>query len=299
MNAQFTSTANPWRGLIMALLVGMAFATNTALAAVAYTGGATPLTVLITRSVAAIGVLYLLLVLRGVPRRLPASRRYGAIALGCVFAIYSYGVLKAIEYLPVGLVVASFYTFPLLVAMVEWWHGRQAFNLRSAIALVIAFAGIVLALDVLGARLDGRGISLALMAALGVTVVLTTSARVRGDGDSRPVTLHMLIAAFVVYLLVAAWQGGLALPHTAYAWFGFVGSPVFYTFGVITLFVVLGEIGPVKTSLVMNIEPVTSVVLGYLLLDQRLGLLQVAGIGMVIAAVLLVESAKLRNPVIA
>lgn len=272
----------------------MSFATNTTLAAVAYRGGATPLAVLIARAGAALLLLWLLLVRRRVALTLPPARRRAALALGLIFAGYSWAVLVAIQYLPVGLVVATFYVFPLLVGVVEWASGRQRYDRSMAVALLIAFGGIVLALDVFGASLDRTGIVLVLLAALGVTVVMTQSASVRGNGDSRPVTLHMLGAALAVYVLLAASGVAFALPHTAQGWYGFLGAPLFYTFGIVTVFMVLGELGPVRTSLTMNIEPVTSVVLGYLLLGQALAWSQLAGIALVIAAVLLVQSAQLR-----
>ena len=285
----------PWRGVIMALAVGVAFASNTSLAALAYRGGATPLAVLLARSITAFLLLNLLLIARGISRTLPPARLRGALFVGCIFASYSYGVLLAIQWLPVGLVVATFYTFPMLVAVIEWWSGRQAFSARTALALLIAFGGILLALDVFGAPLHRLGIALCLAGALGVTVVMTLSARVRGGGDSRPVTLHMLATAIAVFSLVALVNGGVQLPHTTLGWAAFVGAPVFYSFGIITLFVVIAELGPVKTSLLMNIEPVTSVLLGFLLLDQRLGHSQLLGIALVVSAVLLIESAKLRR----
>lgn len=285
----------PWRGVVMALAVGVAFASNTSLAALAYRGGATPLAVLLARSITAFLLLNLLLMARGVPRMLPPARRRGALLIGCVFASYSYGVLQAIQWLPVGLVVATFYSFPILVGLVEWWSGRQPFSLRTALALVIAFCGILLALDVFGAKLHRLGIALCLAGAVGVTVVMTLSARVRGDGDSRPVTLHMLASAITIFTLVAVVHGGVQLPHTPLAWAAFIGAPLFYSFGIVTLFVVIADIGPVKTSLIMNIEPVTSVLLGFLLLDQRLGHTQLLGVALVVSAVLLIESAKLRR----
>ena len=70
---------------------------------------------------------------------------------------------------------------------------------------------------------------------------------------------------------------------------------LFYSFGIICLFVVLAKIGPVKASLIMNIEPATSVLLGYLLLDQRLAPQQLFGIALIVSAVLVVESTKLRR----
>ncbi len=285
----------PWRGVVMALAVGIAFASNTSLAALAYRGGATPLAVLLARSCTAFILLYMLLVARAVPRKLPTRQRHAALLIGCVFASYSYGVLVAIQYLPVGLVVATFYCFPILVALVEWWSGRQAFSARTATALVIAFTGILLALDVFGAPLHRLGITLCLAGAVGVTIVMTASARVRGDGDSRPITLHMLGAAIAIFTVVALLHGGAQLPHTTVAWLAFLAAPLFYSFGIVRLFVVFAEIGPVKASLLMNIEPVTSVLLGFVLLDQRLGYTQLLGVALVVAAVLLIESGKLRR----
>jgi drug/metabolite transporter (DMT)-like permease len=285
----------PWRGIAMAVLVGITFASSTSLAAFSYRGGATPLAVLLVRSCIAFTLLYLLLRARNIPRRLPMPQRRDALLLGCVFASYSYGVLVAIKHLPVGLVVATFYTFPILVGLVEWWSGRQAFNARTALALTIAFVGILLALDVFGAPLHRLGIGLCLFGALGVTIVMTLSAKVRGTGDSRPITLHMLATAIAIFSGVALLHGEVGFPQTPSTWAAFVGAVLCFSFGIITLFMVLAKIGPVKASLFMNIEPVTSVLLGYLLLDQHLGPSQLLGVGLVIAAVLLVESAKLRR----
>jgi drug/metabolite transporter (DMT)-like permease len=279
----------------MALLVGMAFATNTTLAALAYRGGATPMAVLLARCLTACALLLVLLRWHGVDWRLPAARRWAAIAVGVVFAIYSYSVLVAIKYLPVGLVVATFYTFPLLVAAVEWRSGRQPFSRRTAAALVVAFIGILFALDVAGGvRLHRGGILLCLAGAIGVTIVMVMSTRVRGDGDSRPVTLHMLGTALVGFTLIALVVGGVGLPRTALTWAAFISGPLFYAFGIIALFMVMGEIGAVKASLIMNIEPVTSVVLGYLVLGQALHGLQIVGIALVVGAVVAVEASKLR-----
>ena len=52
-------------------------------------------------------------------------------------------------------------------------------------------------------------------------------------------------------------------------------------------------IGPLCLSLVVNIKPVTAVILGYRVLDQRLGPLQLAGVALVVCAVVQVEGVKL------
>lgn len=285
--------APSWRAVAVVLLVGVAFASSTSLAAYSYRGGATPLAAVLVRSCVAFSLLHLVLRADGVPRRLPMPQRRQALILGVIFAGYSLAVLTAIEYMPVGLVVATFYTFPLLVGLVEWRSGRQAFSGRTALGLLVAFAGLLLALDVFGTTVHRLGVGLCLLGALGVTTVMTLSAKVRGSGDSRPVTLHMLGSAIAIFSLVALTKGEVGLPHTALTVAAFLGAALAYSFGIIMLFVVLAKIGPVKASLLMNIEPVTSVALGYLLLDQQLRPLQLGGIALVVMAVLAVESVRL------
>ncbi len=276
----------------MALLVGMAFAANTSLAAVSFTGGATPVAVLLTRTVTAVLILAWLLRARGVPWALPPRQRSGSMALGCLFATYAYCILAAIQYLPLGVVVATFYTFPIFIALIEWFSGQEPFSARTAIALGIAFVGVLCALNVSAETFGGIGLLLCLAGALSVAIVMVFSARVRNGGDSRPITLHMLLTALAIFATVALTNDSVALPHTPYAWFGFLGAPAFYTFGIIMLFVVNAEIGPVKAAMIMNIEPATSVALGYLLLDQHLALIQLAGIAIIIGTVLWMESRK-------
>ena len=283
------------RGIAHAALVGIAFAANSTLAGVAYAGGSNALSVLVVRAALACMVLFLVLGRHAVPRRLPARRRYAAIGLGLLFASYSYGVMASIQRLPVALVIVTFYTYPMMVAIVAWCRGREPFRTRTAAALLVAFVGIGLALDIVGAKPDLIGVGLTLASAMILTLVLTLNEAVRGAGDSRPVTLHMLATATSAFLVALLLSGNFALPHTPYGWVGFIGAPLFYTGAIISLFIVLARIGPVRASLVMNVEPVSSVLFGYLLLDQRLHPLQLAGVGLVIFAIVLVEGTRLRE----
>ncbi len=248
---------------------------------------------LVTRAFVATLTLYLLLRIKGVPIRLPAPRQNQALALGVLFSSYSYGVLAAIELMPVGLAVVTFYTYPLMVAGLAWWRGEQAFNARTASALVIAFGGIVLALDVFGAHPHPLGIALALASAVMVTLVLNLNNRLRGESDSRPITLHMLLAATLVFAIAVVARHAFALPQTMFGWLGLLGAPAFYAVAVVSFFEIVKSIGPLKMSLIMNIEPVAAVIFGFLLLDQALSTTQMLGVVLVIGAVVLIEGASL------
>lgn len=285
----------PWQGVAKAALIGTAFATSSILAAAACAGGSNPFSVLMVRAGVAFLTLYILLARRGTSCRLPQPQRWQAIGLGVLFGAYSWAVLQAFTYMPVALVVVTFYTYPLMVAGYAWWRGWERVSPATGTAFLTAFAGIILALDVFGAHPDLRGVAMALASAVVVTIVLTLSPRVRGQGDSRPVTLHMLGTACGLFMLGLITASDFTLPVTMLGWFGLVGAPIFYTWAVISLFEVLAVIGPFRVSLVMNVEPVASVLLSFLVLGQQLHQSQLAGVALVVAAVVLLEGSRLRR----
>lgn len=292
------SNALGWRGFSLAVVVAVAFAANSAFAALAYAGGSNALSVLTTRSAVAFIILYSFLAKNRVPRTLPQAKRVPVLALGLVMVISSYGLLGAVEHMPVALAVITVYTYPILVALSGWLSGREIFRPRFAVALFAAFGGLVLALDIGGVNSTAIGIGLASIAAVGVAVLLVMNERLHDGHDSRPYTLHMLGTATAIFGLASIVSGHFSFPQTPSGWVGFVSAPLCYAFAIVFLFVVLSMIGAMRTALIMNIEPVASVVLGYLLLAQKLLPLQLAGIALVVGAVIAIEAAKptVRNP---
>ena len=130
------------------------------------------------------------------------------------------------------------------------------------------------------------------LAALGITKVVLLNSRIVGTGDSRPVTLHMLSAASVVFIVVTTALGEFALPETTSGWWAVATGSLFYAFAIVTLFIAMSILGPIRTSMTMNLEPVSSMVFGFLLLGQALDGLQILGAALVIIAVLPTQRTK-------
>jgi len=68
-----------------------------------------------------------------------------------------------------------------------------------------------------------------------------------------------------------------------------------YAIAIVTIFIAFALAGTIATSLTMNVEPVSSVILGFLVLGQALTAWQIAGVALVIAAVLSVRLADMRR----
>lgn len=167
--------------------------------------------------------------------------------------------------------------------------------MASIAALVVAFVGLILALDVRGGHLNIEGVSLAFIAALGLTAVVLLNNRMVGASDPHPVTFHMMVSMTIVSVIVAMLSGGYALPDSGTGWFHLTLGTSLYAAAIVTIFIAFALAGTVATSLTMNVEPVSSVVLGSLILGQGLTAWQIVGVALVIAAVLSVRLADMRR----
>ena len=280
---------NSLAGVALVTAAAVSFAANTTLSRIAYDSGSNVMTVLTMRTIlAGVVVLALLSLSRG-PLKLPPRKRLAAFSIGLVLALYSFGMMSSIKFIPVALAVLIFYTYPQLTTIHLWLNGGERVNWWSGAALIVAFIGLILALDIRGGSLNPQGVALATLAALGVTTVIILNNRLVGGGDSRPVTLHMMTSAAIVYTLITLAFGEVSLPAGAPGWWAFLAGPAFYAFAITTLFIAISRLGPIRTTLTMNLEPISSMIFGFLLLGQVLTVWQMFGAGLVIAAVATVQ----------
>ena len=210
-----------WFGIAVAVAAGAAFAIANTSAGVAYQGGTNPLTAASTRFLLPTAALIAWLSFTRVPLVLPKRQAIVAVLLGAVTALYNWALLRSFNSIRFALAVLIIYLYPLIAAVIVASLGWDKFAWRTGAAIVVAFIGLALALDVRGSNLDISGVSLAFLAAVGLAVVVVVSSRVFGSGDARPVTLYMSAVASVLLLLICAVSGDFAFPQTGAGWISF------------------------------------------------------------------------------
>jgi drug/metabolite transporter (DMT)-like permease len=211
------------------------------------------------------------------------------LGLGVVLAAQSFFLYSAFELIPIGLTMVIFYIYPLMVAMVESFTGHEKISKTVWGALIFAFIGLVLVFNVTGAGLNVVGATYAVIAGLGWGVLTILSSRVMKGGDARAVTLHMQFGASIAYLLICLVTLDVALPNTPRGWTGFIALPIVYTIAVTAFFAAVSAIGSVRASLFMNIEPVVTISLGFVILGQVLTFTQMLGAAFVVSAIVAVR----------
>lgn len=283
-------------GYAVAVVASLCFATGTALAVFAYGEGADPLSVTTLRTSFALVAIFILIKATGGVWRLERRDRWFMLAMGLVLALQSITHYIGILLLPLAVATLIFFMFPFWIALGAHLSGQDRITPGIIAALVAAFCGLLLVLDVGGStELDSLGMVFALIAAVGFAViVLSTQPVLRRIPDTRAVSLHLHVTAVAALILACIVQGEFALPRTQIGWTAFLVVPFFYTAAVIGLYYSIAAIGPVRMSLVTNLEPVAAIVYGFVLLDQELTWLQLAGAALVVGAIVAVRLDRRR-----
>ncbi len=269
---------------VYVLGVATVFSLVSICARLAYDAGSNALTIVTMRTVFAGVLLVVLLNSRGVAWKLPRRERYWALALGAVLALGTFLLNRAIQEIPVTIAILIFYTYPPLTSVLSWITGTERFSLRVLLTVVLAFVGLAFALQVKGGVLDPAGLACAVGASVTWGVLMYMTGRQFRGGDSRPRTLHMMLSSAMLFIVVCAVTGEVALPTTPTGWLGFAGVPITYSIAIIGTMVAVSAIGAMKTSIYMNFEPIATIVFSALVLDQYMTPLQLFGALLVIIA---------------
>jgi len=275
-----------WLGSALALASSVTFSLNLSLARLSYDSGANALAVNLVRTIFISLCLFVFLKATGRPASLPRRERTLCLLLGLVWAVQMVGLLVAIAFIPVGLVVLTYYTYPLMIAAIAAAMGRERLTLPSLALMVVAFIGLIISLQVPEGSLDWRGVALALVSALSMASVMFLSERFIHGRDSRTVTLHIMLGVLGVLILMALAGGEPSWPSDFLGWTTVAGAAIFLALAITFLFMAIGLIGPLRTSMIDNGSPVWSILFAALLLGEMLSALQLSGALLVVAAII-------------
>lgn len=283
-----TAAAPARRGLGLALLLitTASFACITTFSKFAYAAGSNPETLLIVRFASFAAGVGLIERLSGRPLQIGPGMLPRAAAVAGFMLLLSGGYLTAAAFIPVGVAVILLYTAPFFVALITVLMGRDRMTAVKAATMVLAFAGVALAVGADFSHLDSRGILAGLAAAFGLVLMIA----VAGSWMRRfqPLPLSML-ASLLLLLPIGAYLAGtgrFALPLTGPGWIGLAGATLCYLLGNLCWVMAMRLVAPIRMAVIMNLEMPISIAIGAIFLGERLSLLQLTGAGLVIGAVM-------------
>jgi probable blue pigment (indigoidine) exporter len=241
------------------------------------------LTMLSFRSV--VGLAFMTLWLRLGPRP-PTNPRFRWISLGAgvLFAALIFCLFKALEANDVPTAVLTYFVYPLLTGFAASATGLERLRWQGAACALVAFFGLALMIGAHPAGLVLAGVIYALGAACCRTAVLIVTRAFLVDADARLTTWYSVVAQVAIFVAVSLATQTWQPPQSGGGWAVLVAMSLATTAGILFVFVSTIRIGPFRTALLMNVEPLTAMVLSALALGEAITPLQALGSGVMLAA---------------
>lgn len=255
----------------------------------AFEGGTNGLTVALLRTVlVAIGA-GAFCVLTGRKVSIPWRLWAWSLGLGLLMANMFYANLAAVQFIPIGLAALLFFTYPPMVALGNSAILRRWPSGLILLALLLAFAGLAMMLGTSVAAFDLTGIALSLSAAATCAGNVLGSARLMQRHDRWVIFFHMALVAAATLAAIAVAQGAIRVPTSPAGWAGLIGVAVMQGSGIPLFYVSIGKIGPERSAMINNLQPVISIAAAYLLFAELLTPTQFGGAALVFAGIVLMH----------
>jgi len=206
-------------------------------------------------------------------------------------------VTLLIGYANIASGIASTINFMYPVIVVFWMmlvHGEQKSWINLA-AIALSILGVYLMASGDGLKIEGGntalGLACSIISAVSFAAYYILMKRVRADKIEVVKFTTWIMIMCAVYFIIGGLivDGGITLVHDGKLWLYILGLALWST--MISNFTgvkAVRRIGPTLTSILGALQPLTAVILGVLFLDEHLGFKSIAGIVLILAAVLMV-----------
>ncbi len=233
----------------------------------------------------------------------------GVVGVGLLQFTYA----VALQFMPVGITLLLEFTAVLMVALVAFFFFHEKVRSRLWFAIGLVLAGLALVAQIWASELHPFGVLMAVCAAVCLATYFLIGERAVARLSPMGVAFWTMTAATVFWLLLSGWWNidpALFVTHVSLSGsLAFVKLPLF----VLLLWnMVLGSFAPFFLSLlalktltataagvVSSAEVIFAFVVAWLWLGESLNPLQIAGTVVVLAGIVLAQTARIDKVVLA
>lgn len=274
-----------YSGMIFALVTACGLGAITTLAKIFYTDGGNAITLMLVRLFVSTLVFGLLLFIRRERFTVAREQRLPLLLIGLFWSGGMICYLVAVETLSVSLAVLIFYSYPLLVLA----YSIIVRQLKASPALIglfiAAFTGLYLALSGSAIRIDISGVLFAALAACGAAFTFICGGRVAPTMS--PLLMTFWVNATGLLIIGPMLLDGIAMSAATGGMIALSLATLFYLVAILSQFAALARLPAARAAFLLNLEPVVSILLARLVLDESLSLVQASGVIVVISAIIL------------
>ena len=271
--------------MLFALLTACGLGAITTQAKIVYADGGNAMTLMLIRFLVSSLVFGALLLGARKTFRVSPGERWPLLLIGAIWSGAMICYLSAVETISVSLAVLILYFYPLLVLGFALATRKLAPTPALIGLFLAAFAGLYLALSGGEVRLNPAGFVFATLASCGAAATFILGARVAPRMS--PLLMTFWVNAVGLIMILPLIPERFALPPGGSGQLALAAATLFYLVAILSQFQALARLPAARAAFLLNLEPVVSILLAWLVLDELLSTTQWLGIVLVISVVAL------------
>lgn len=197
----------------------------------------------------------------------------------------------ATQYIGTGLAMVIFFSYPIVVALFSWMVQRKQFNLGTVFALLVMMIGLFLLQNSTEHSFSVMGIIFSVIAAICYAFYLIGSKKFSSIIiDSNILTIMVCFGCAFIFLTMAISTGSFVFPNSIKNWIYLLVLGILVTALPIQLMLEgLKHVSAMRASIISVLEPLVTVFVGILLLDEAISYSQALGSFLILGSTLLVQ----------
>jgi len=278
------------KGYIYSILSAILFGSAGLFVKLAFVGGIDSISLLTLQYIIAVPLMFILMYIFNrksfVVTKVQLIRLAVLGVIGNTFMTAFYYI--SFNYLPIPMVAILLYTYPLMVFIYSTIFKKNALSYKKLFAVVLAFFGCVLTLDILSGnfKYSLKGVIFALICAMFYAFMNIYSEEKLQGLEPLAInaysTFFSLICLMVYKFPLFIFKGQVSLSLLGYT----IILAIFCEIIPLTLlYAAIKHIGALKVSIIGNLEIPTAMLVSFFILHEQIGYMQIIGTGLVIYAI--------------
>ncbi len=280
------------RGYIAGATASCSYGLNPLMAVPLFAMGMTSYSMLFYRYIFAVVILGILMIISGKNLRLKRKFIPQMLLYGLLFSCSSLLLFESYRYIDVGIASTLLFMYPVIVSLINRLFFKEYLSAITIISILLALGGVSLLYfgggeD--GGTLNFTGVLYVVASSLSYAIYMVAVNRSSiKELPSSTLTFYSIFFGLILYVILIAKDGGAYPLDNLTAWACVIGLALFPTIlSILTMAVAIHDIGSTATAILGALEPLTGLLIGVAVFNERLTVLTAVGIVMILAAVML------------
>lgn len=287
-----------FKGILYTMISAVAFGIMPILAKITFNKGANAFTIVFFRSFWAIFMLWVFLLYKKISFRINKEQIKTISILGIIgYTCTTLTLFLSYNYISVGLATTLHFIYPILVTIASIILFKEKIYSNKILAVFFSAAGIFLLIGKSNAHINIKGIFLALLSGAFYSYYILGIAHSKiKNMNNFLLTFYLSIAAVIFLFFTGIFTHSFSFKMQTSAWIISI-IIAFLTSILAVIFFQLGikMIGASNASILSTLEPITSIILGVILLHENISFKTILGSILIIMSVILITLSERKR----